>query len=123
MPRIQIGGGDFAPQKLMAAVISGQGFAGPRKMGLIMIGLCVVFVIANTVLVLGLHRYYPYLYSLGAVFGWTGMWLAVTGQPRATPDGSKAPMWGRIGLAASLGIGVIVGVLLCVLNWERWLVR
>jgi hypothetical protein len=27
-------------------------------------------------------------------------------------------MWGRIGLGACLGIGILVGVLMCTLNWE-----
>ena len=30
-------------------------------------------------------------------------------------------MWTRIGLAACFGIGTIVGILMCVLNWEAWL--
>jgi hypothetical protein len=123
MPRINVGGGAFAPQKLMAAVVSGQGFEGPRKMGAMMMAVCIAFVAANTALVLVLHRYYPYLYSLGAIFGWTGLWLVVTGQPRVQPDGSKAPIWSRIGLAASFGIGVLAGIALTVLNWETAVFR
>jgi hypothetical protein len=123
IPRIKVDGGAFAPKKLMAAVISGQGFESPRKMGAMMVGASVVFGVINTVLVLVAHIYYPYLYSLAAIFGWAGMWLLITGQPHTTPDGSKAPMWTRIGLGAFFGIGVLAGVALCVFNWEAMLVR
>jgi hypothetical protein len=119
IPRISIGEGDFAPKKLMAAVTTGQGFENPRKMGAIMVGLAIVLGIVNTILVLVVHIYFPYLYSLGAIAGWTGFWLLVTGQPRANPDGSKAPMWARIGLGACLGWGLLVGIALCIFSGRR----
>jgi hypothetical protein len=121
MPRINIGGGDFSPMKLVGAITTGQGFNSPRKMGAIMIGLSFVLGIVNTILVLVLHLYYPYLYSVAAIFGWAGTWLLVTGQPRARDDGTPAPMWSRIGLAAFFGWGVLVGAALCFFNWEAML--
>jgi hypothetical protein len=70
------------------------------------------------VLIFVLHRYYPYLYSVAAIFWWGGLWMLITGQPRATQDGSPAPMWTRIGLAAFLVIGVLVGVAMVFIPWE-----
>jgi hypothetical protein len=122
IPRIKFNGGDFAPKKLVAAVVSGQGFDAPRKMGAIMVGTSFGLGILNTILVLVAHLYYPYLYSVAAIVGWAGTWLLVTGQPKVTPDGSPAPMWTRAGLAVCLGVGVLVGIALCIFNWERMLV-
>jgi hypothetical protein len=123
IPRIKVSGGAFAPKHLMNAVISGQGFESPRKMGAMMVGASFLLGVLNTILVLVVHLYYPYLYSLAAIFGWAGMWLLITGQPHTTADGSKAPMWTRVGLGAFFGIGVLVGVALCIFNWEAMLVR
>jgi hypothetical protein len=120
MPQLNFSGG-MSRGNLIAAVIGGQGFPKPRMLGLGLIGLSVVFGIANTVLVLVLHRYYMYLYSAGAVFGWCGTWMALTGQPKAQPDGSKAPTWGRIGLMAFFVIGTLVGIALSIFNWEHML--
>jgi hypothetical protein len=63
----------------------------------------------NMVLIMVVHRYYPYFYSVGAIIGWTGLWLVITGQPKANPDGSKAPMWSRIGLGVAFGFGMLTG--------------
>jgi hypothetical protein len=120
MPQLNFSGG-MSRGNLIAAVIGGQGFAKPRMMGLGLIGLSFVFGIANTVLVLVLHRYYMYLYSAGAIFGWCGTWMAITGQPKAQPDNSKAPMWGRAGLMVCFVIGTLVGIALSVFNWEALL--
>lgn len=120
MPKLQIGGG-MSRGKLIAAVIGGEGFPKPRLMGAGLVGLSFVFGIVNTVLVLVLHRYYMYLYSAGAVFGWTGTWMLITGQPKAQPDGSKAPGWGRAGLLVCFVIGTLVGVALSIFNWEHML--
>jgi hypothetical protein len=107
MPRIKFNAGDFDPKKIMTAVMSGQGFDAPRKMGIMMVVTAVGVTILNMLLIFLIHRYYPYLYSVGSIIGWTGLWLAITGQPHSNPDGSKAPMWTRIGLAAAFGIGMI----------------
>lgn len=122
MPRIALGGGDFSPTKLFSAVFGGYGFAAPRKMGLIMMGLAFLLAVINSALVFAMHLYYPYLYSIGAIFWWGGLWLAVTGQPAARADGSKAPMWSRVGLAACLVWGILVGMSMCFFNWEHMLV-
>ena len=122
MPRLSFEGGDFSGDALKAAVIEGKGFQKPRLMGAIFMGLSIAFTLGNTVLVLVLSRYYPYLYSLGAIFGWGGLWLLVTGQPRAMADGSNAPMWGRIGLGACLVVGLLVGIAMIVLPFEQYLI-
>lgn len=116
--RIGAGGGDFSPGKLIGVITTGQGFEKPRLMGGLMLGLAVLFIGGNTALVLVLHRYYPYLYSLAAIFWWTGLWLVITGQPRAQPDGKAAPIWSRAGMGVALVIGVLMGVALIVFNWE-----
>jgi hypothetical protein len=64
------------------------------------------------------HFYYPYLYSIGAIFWWGGLWLLITGQPRKSADGSKAPMWARAGLGVCMFIGLIVGILAIIVPWE-----
>jgi hypothetical protein len=107
MPRIKISTGQYSPQKLMSAVISGQGFDSPRKMGGVMVAAAVALSIVNTVLTFLIHRYYPYFYALGAIFFWSGLWLLITGQPHVTTDGSKAPMWSRIGLAVCFALGAL----------------
>lgn len=122
MPRISIGHGDFAPKKLMAVVMTGEGFDGPRKMGGVMAATAVGLIVLNTLLVLVLHRYYPYFYSLGAIFLWTGAFLLITGQPKKTADGSPCPMWTRVGLGAAFAVGVLLGVAMCFFNWEHMLV-
>jgi hypothetical protein len=122
VPAIRVGGGDFSPGKLVAAVTTGQGFAHPRKMGLIMVGLAFAFTVVNTILIFGLHLYYPYLYSLGAIFWWGGLWLAVTGQPASRPDGTPAPGWARVGLAVALVFGLLMGMAMIFFNWERALI-
>ena len=121
MPRINVSGGDFSPAKLVGAITTGQGFEKPRKMGMIMVALAFALAIGNSVLVFVLHRYYPYLYSIGAIFWWAGWWLLVTGQPKHKADGTPAPMWARIGLAGCLVMGVLVGAAMCFFNWEHML--
>ena len=123
IPRIKVDAGDYHPNKLWSAVASGEGFAKPRVMGIAMVGLSIGLTIVNTILVLFVHIYYPYLYSLGAVFWWAGLWLLITGQPQATTDGSKAAMWGRAGLAGCLAIGVLMGIAMIFLDWEHMLAR
>jgi hypothetical protein len=117
LPRIKVNVGDYHPNKLFKAVVSGEGYEKPRMFGLVMVGLGFVFVVVNVILMF-IHIYYPYLYALAGPLWWGGWFMLIFGQPKAPPDGSKAPMWGRIGLGACLGIGILVGVLMCTLNWE-----
>ncbi len=124
IPRLHISaGGDYNPEKLFKAVVTGEGFANPRMLGLSMLGVAILFVIINTVLVLVLHIYRPYLYGVAGPLWLAGWWMLITGQPKQTQDGSKAPMWARIGLAVCLGVGVILGIAMCTLNWERMFVH
>jgi len=118
MPRIKFGEGDFAPKHMIAAVRDGTGFHAPRRMGIIMVGLAMALTIFNVIIIKVLHLYYPYFYSIGAIFFWTGVFLAATGQPKTTADGTKAPMWSRIGLGVSLVFGILMGIAMVRLNWE-----
>lgn len=118
--RLDYRGGDFDPQNLWAAVTTGRGFAKPRLLGAGLFGLAVAFIAGNYALVHVLNRFYPYLYSLAAVFSLGGFWLLLTGQPRMQADGSAAPKWGRFGLGAFLVIGVLLGAAMVVLPWEAW---
>ncbi len=118
IPRIHIAHGDFHPNKLWKAVLSGEGYEKPRRMGATMMGLAFALVVVNVLLIRVLHRYYPYFYSLGAVIGWGGLWMLATGQPRGGADGAKAPTWGRIGLAVFLVVGVLAGISMVFFNWE-----
>jgi hypothetical protein len=112
MPRIKFGEGDFAPKRMVAAVTAGSGFEAPRRMGLIMVVLAVGLMIVNSVLIFVLHLYYPYFYSIGAIFFWAGLFMAITGQPKTIADGTKTPMWTRVGLAAALVFGLLQGIAL-----------
>ena len=114
---VNLGGSDFSKDALLAAVVQGNGFESPRKVGGAMFGLGFLFFIINTVLIVA-HFYYPYLYSIGAIFWWGGLWLLITGQPRKSVDGSKAPMWARAGLGFCMFIGLIVGILAIIVPWE-----
>jgi hypothetical protein len=118
MPRIKVNAGAFSPQKLTHAVISGQGFDNPRTMGAMMFGLAIAFSAANFALIFVLNRYYPYLYALGLILGCAGLWLLITGQPRTTADGSKAPMWTRVGLGAFVAIGTLSAASMVVLSFR-----
>jgi hypothetical protein len=110
-------GGDFSVDALKAAVFEGKGFGKPRLMGAALFGLSIAFGVGNWVLVMVLNRFYPYLYSAAAIFAWGGLWLLITGQPKAQADGT-APLWGRIGLGACLAVGVLLGIAMIVLPWE-----
>ncbi len=110
MPRINVATGDLNPKKIMAAVLSGSGLDQPRKLGIKMIVVAIVFSILNWVLIFLIHRYYPYLYALGGILWWAGLWLAATGQPKSNPDGSPAAMWGRVGLGAALVLGSLMAL-------------
>jgi hypothetical protein len=112
MPRIKFGEGDFAPKRMVAAVTAGSGFDAPRRMGLLMVVLAVGLMIVNSVLIFVLRLYYPYFYSIGAIFFWAGLFMAITGQPKTIGDGTKTPMWTRIGLAAALVFGLLQGIAL-----------
>lgn len=118
MPRINVSTGDYHPSHLWKAVIKGEGFAKPRLFGLVMLGLSIVFTIVNMILIFVLHLYYPYLYTLAAPLGWAAWWMIITGQPRLTQDGSPSPMWGRIGLAVCLVIGLLAGIYMIFVPWE-----
>jgi len=101
---------DLSGDALMGAVLHGRGFHSPRMLGVALIGLAVLLAIINTVTVFAFHWYYPYLYAIAAVIGWGGAWLLVTGQPAVSKDRSSPPIWGRIGLGASMFIGLLMGI-------------
>jgi hypothetical protein len=121
IPRIKVGEGDFSPNKLWKAVATGEGYAKPRLAGLLMVGLAVALMIVNVILMFVVHIYYPYFYSLGAIIFWGGLWMVITGQPKAD-DSGKAPAWGRFGLAGCLVVGILVGIAMIFMNWEAMLV-
>jgi hypothetical protein len=103
-------GGDFHPMALYRAVASGTGFHKPRLMGGGFLGLSIAFFAVNVVLMYVLHIYFPYFWALVPLFGMAGLWMLITGQPQTTEDGSPCVMWGRIGLAACLAVGLLGGV-------------
>jgi hypothetical protein len=115
MPRIKVGVGDYHPNKLFSSIAKGEGYQNPRVFGLVMLGLSFAFGILNFVLIFVAHIYFPYFFFpyffyLAGPLGWGGLWLVITGQPKATADGSPVPMWTRIGLGACLVIGILAGV-------------
>src|SRR6185503_8394604 len=107
--RVSMGGG-FHPMALVKAVVSGEGFEKPRMMGLGFVGLSTLFFIGNMILIFVANLYFPYFWALVPLFGFAGWWMVITGQPQTTPDGTPAPMWGRIGLAACLVLGLLGGI-------------
>jgi hypothetical protein len=110
--RVNFAGGDFSRQALMNAVMTDKGFHKPRVMGAAFFGLGFAFGIVNAVLLFVLHYWFPYFSLLGAIFGWGGLWLLITGQPQGREDGSGgAPTWGRIGLGVCMGVGLLFGLL------------
>jgi hypothetical protein len=110
IPRLKVGVGDYHPNKLWSAIISGQGFAKPRMFGLVMLGIAIAFAVVNAVLIFVLHLYYPYLYILAGPLWWGAWWMIIFGQPRLTTDGSKSALWGRIGLGICLATGLAAGL-------------
>jgi hypothetical protein len=107
-PRLNVDVGDYHPKKLVAAITSGQGFDNPRKMGIVMMAISFGFFAINFVLLI-VHFYYPYLFWVGGLLLSGGGFLAATGQPKASPDGAKAPMWTRVGLGVALLFGIPLG--------------
>ena len=110
IPRISIRTGDYHPNKLFKAVVSGEGYDKPRMFGLTLLALSIAFGVVNGILIFVLHLYYPYLYILAGPLWWAGWWMLIFGQPKTRPDGSPAAMWGRIGLAACLVFGLLSGL-------------
>jgi hypothetical protein len=108
--RVNMAGGGFHPMALYTAVVSGRGFEKPRMMGLGFLGLSVLFFVVNMILIYAIRIYFPYFWALVPLFGWAGFWMAVTGQPLTQADGSPSPMWGRIGLAVCLALGLFGGI-------------
>jgi hypothetical protein len=121
MPRLNIKEGDYSPDKLWKVVATGEGFANPRMFGLTMSGLAILLAVVNILLVVVAHRFYPYFYYLAGPLLWGGVFMLATGQPKQNPDGSKAPNWARFGLAACLGIGLIMGLSMTFFNFEGML--
>jgi hypothetical protein len=110
IPRISVRTGDYHPNKLFRAVVSGEGYEKPRMFGLTLLALSIAFAVLNGILIFVLHLYYPYLYILAGPLWWAGWWMLIFGQPKATADGSPAPMWGRIGLGICLAFGMLSGL-------------
>ncbi len=107
MPTISFSGGDLHPRKAFSVVVKGDGYSAPRKVGLMMLGLSIAFFVVNGVMVFALNRWYPYFVCVGTFMFWPALWLLITGQPRATQDGSPVPMWTRAGLGAFWAFGLL----------------
>jgi hypothetical protein len=105
--RISFGAGGMSPANMVAAIMSGKGLPEPRKMGMMMAGLGVVFYVANVLLITVVHYWFPYFFYLAPIFFWPGLFLTITNEPHQRPDGSNAPQWSRIGLGAALIFGVL----------------
>lgn len=110
IPRISVRTGDYHPNKLFKAVVSGEGYEKPRMFGITLLALSIAFGVVNGILIFVLHLYYPYLYILAGPLWWAGWWMLIFGHPKATADGSPAPMWGRIGLGVCLAFGLLSGL-------------
>jgi hypothetical protein len=108
--RVSMGGGALHPRALYEAVATGRGFDKPRLMGLGFVGLSTLFFVVNLILMFAVRIYFPYFWGLVPLFGLAGWWMVITGQPKTTADGSPCPMWGRIGLAACLALGLLSGI-------------
>ncbi len=108
-------GSDFSSGALIAAVTTDRGFHNARLMGAAFLGLGFLFWAINFILAFAVHIYFPWFAVLGGPFGLGGFFMVVTGQPQGRPDGSGgAPMWGRAGLGACLGVGLLFGILFAV---------
>ena len=101
---------DLSMDALLGAVTSGLGFAKPRILGAALSGLGLLFLIGNLVLIVGLEIYFPWALILVPTFGLAGLFMLVTGEPARRKNAAAAPMWTRIGLAACLILGVLVGI-------------
>jgi hypothetical protein len=87
------------------------------------LGVSVLLTLANSLLVLVAGIYSPYVYGVAAPLGLGGWWLVVTGQPIRGPAGGKAPMWSRAGLGACLMVGLLLGIAMCIWDWEPGLLH
>ena len=110
MPVLSMNAGSFSPTDLWLGVWTGKGIPNARVTGAGMLAISWVIWIATVVLVWFLHRYYPYFLVLAGPMGWAGLFLLITGEPGARPDGSQAPMWGRLGAGVALAFGVLQGI-------------
>jgi hypothetical protein len=121
--RLGFSNASWSPGALWGKAMSGQGFEGPRKVGLIMLGLAAAFIAGNVLMVKIAHIYYRFLYAGGAVCLLAGLFLLVTGQPKAKPDGTPVSGGARFGFITSIVIGIGLGVFLNVYYWEHWVLR
>ena len=112
---------DIRPNELIGAIVNGTGLKSPRLMGMAMTGLSLAFVLINFVLVLALHRYFPYLYWLAGIFLFAGPFVLLSGEPRDRGEAVPVPSWARYGLIGCFVAGLVAGFALGALNWKAWL--
>ncbi len=110
-PNISVGMGDFNIHAIQSALVSGEGFASPRKFGAMAAGLGFGIFILSEIVIYVLHIWFPYLYIISFPLFWGGIWMLILGQPQKQADGTKAPMWGRIVVGAVMILGLLQGLM------------
>lgn len=114
---VSVGMGSFSYTAISHALISGEGFDSPRKFGAMAAALGFGILIISTILIAVVHIWFPYFYILAFPLFWGGIWMLILGQPAKQPDGSKAPMWGRIVIGAVMVLGLLQGLGAAFMPW------
>jgi hypothetical protein len=97
-------------EQLSNAVTTGEGLPTPRRTGALVFGIGLVLAGLNVATLFAAERFIPALAGLCALFLPAGLWLVITGEPAARPDGSPTPTWSRVGLGVALVTGGLVAL-------------
>jgi len=100
------------PESLSNAIVHGAGFESPRKTALELLGLFAIAVVGNAVAIFAFKRYFVWLAIVPGPLVAAALVLLLTNEPRARPDGSRAPLWGRALLALATVAGLAGSFLL-----------
>jgi hypothetical protein len=107
---VNVGMGGFHPNAIARSLINGDGFPEPRKFGLMAAALGFGILVIESILIFAVHIWFPWFYIIAFPLFWGGVWMLILGQPKAQPDGSKAPMWGRVVVGGVMVLGILQGL-------------
>ncbi len=90
-----------------------QGFWRERLRGLAMLGGALLLCLLNVAMIVMSNKFYVKIFLLAGPLGAGGLWQTVFGDE--FDDQTHAlVMWKRVGFYASIGVGLVLGILLSV---------
>jgi hypothetical protein len=92
----------------------GAGLERPRVFGAFALAAAAVAILLNVATAALMNEVYLMPLALGGFIAPAGLWLLATGEPRDRGDGTRAPLWGRVGLGVALAAGLVIAVVLVI---------